>query len=376
VLLLLMSAAFPLMIAAGGFDLLSGQATTTVDGVMGGSSSAQVTCTTSTDTVMGGSSSAECEQGDSLRFSGYLNITDGGFAYTTLRYPSTLDISATAGIRIDLEPMSLDVSSNDECFATKAPLGLELEIEAPVYGCCGLSTYFALPASYPAEATPAPQFVPTTSWQYKTVWYDNVCCNDGNDASLDSVNLMSVGLYWQEGPYEVKIDALTAVDTAVSVSDLLGAAPSTAAGGELATAVMSAAVSRADSLLAYGDAWSALAVVETAAAQCANTLVLDSVTRQMLGAAAETSMAFRLGEADADAPASVSEAIEAVSAALTEAAAGSPALEWPVWSEAELTACGFEPPPQDYYSWSYPLLRLAVLKRFATKLGEQLLSLW
>lgn len=327
---------------------------------------------------MGGSSSAECEQGDSLHFYGYLNTTGGGFAYTTLSYPSALNLSACAGIRIDLAPMALDVNSSTQCFATRAPLGLELEIEAPVYGCCGLTTYFALPASYPAEATPVPQYVPATSWQYKTVWYDDVCCNDGNDATLGSVEYLSIGLYWQEGPYDVKIDALTAVDTALNISDVLSYAPATAADVELVTAVMSAAVSRANSLkLEYEDEWSALAVAETAAAQCANTAVLSSTTRQSLRAAAETSMRFRLAGKPtvADAPTSVDEAINVVTSALEEAAVNYTTLEWPVWSEDELTACGFEPPGQSYSIWLSRLLRLVVIKRFVTWLGERLPSL-
>ena len=232
---------------------------------MGGQSSGSVTSTSA-----GG-----------MNWSGFLSTDGGGFVYISCGGMSGLNLQDRAGLLFDLSSLAGD-----------APIALQVELEGR-QGCCGRAAAFAVPATATAgEAATA--FVPLGDFKQKGPWYAPNSCSCTVD--LSAVRDVSIGLYYQQGPYSLNLRGITATDAAVS-ADALIHPPLPATPG--AAVALAAALERADylatgALLAQEQMGQlALAVLETAAAQGVGSETLGELSRQQLAAAASAAQAAR-----------------------------------------------------------------------------------
>ena len=142
---------------------------------------------------------ATTQTADALTFEGYLSTQGGGFAYATVGL-GDVDLSGTVGIRIGLSSLALSSSS--------APLAFEVALTGGS-GCCGLSANFAVPATE-SEGEAAVAYISNNDWiRKRAVWYSSYC---GCVTDLSSVTKMSIGLYYQEGAYSLRISSMEADD--------------------------------------------------------------------------------------------------------------------------------------------------------------------
>ena len=244
------------------FDLLSSSWYVTVDGVMGGQSSGSVTSASA-----GG-----------INWSGFLSTDGGGFVYISRSGMSGLNLQDRTGLLFDLGSLAGD-----------APLALQVELEGR-QGCCGRAAAIAVPATAMAgEAATA--FVPLGDMKPKGPWYAPNSCSC--TVALSAVRAVSIGLYYQQGPYSLDLRGITATDTDVSADALIhpplpGAAVALAAALERADYLATGALLAEEQMDQL-----ALAVLETAAAQGAGSETLNEVARQQLAAAAAAAQAAR-----------------------------------------------------------------------------------
>lgn len=159
-----------------------------VDGVMGGKSSGDLTFLDS-NTVMS--------------FSGIISLDGGGFSSVIKSFDSAIDLSTYAGFVVELETTSAH-DPND----IDAPLGLHLQFHDSNARYIGYASAFAVPLSNSAgEAVSI--YLPQTSFD-RGSWAGRLC----NDCRIDFSSIVGMDIYvlFQNGPFEVKVNKITAVN--------------------------------------------------------------------------------------------------------------------------------------------------------------------
>ncbi|KAL9187562.1 hypothetical protein ACHAXT_001665 [Thalassiosira profunda] len=162
---------------------------------------------TQLDGVMGGQSSGNLrfeESNSVLSFDGNVNIDGGGFASVRKTGFGVLDLSSYAGVVVELVTTE---AFNGDAGSTQPPLGLHLELgdTASRYG---FASAFAVPlTSAVGEATSV--YLPLSSFD-RGSWIGRQCTNCRLDAS--SVNDIEISVLFQEGPFDVRVKSITAVD--------------------------------------------------------------------------------------------------------------------------------------------------------------------
>lgn len=168
------------------------------------------------DGVMGGRSSGTLrfeDGGTVLSFSGVVDLDGGGFASVRRSFgaAATLDLTPYAGIEVRLATTrARGGGDGDGGGDVQAPLGLHLQLHdgASRYG---FAAAFAVPLSDAAGEETA-VFLPLASFDRGSRM--GFACNDCRlDASR--VNEMDLYVLFQEGPFDVKVTSIAAVERPV-----------------------------------------------------------------------------------------------------------------------------------------------------------------
>eukprot|EP00984_Skeletonema_dohrnii_P031688 scaffold24521_cov121-Skeletonema_dohrnii-CCMP3373.AAC.2 len=182
------SLAFLLSSSSSPFHIFFVYKDSQVDGVMGGKSSGDLTFLES-NTVMS--------------FSGVISLDGGGFSSVRKSFSSAIDLSPYAGFVVELETTSAHDPNNVD-----APLGLHLQFHDSNTRYIGYASAFAVPLSSDiGEAVSV--YLPQTSFD-RGSWIGRPC----NDCQINFSSIVEMDIYvlFQEGPFEVKVKKVTAVD--------------------------------------------------------------------------------------------------------------------------------------------------------------------
>lgn len=161
---------------------------------------------TQVDGVMGGDSSGSLRFDDFntiMSFSGDIELDGGGFSSVRKQNFNPIDLTPYAGIVVQLETTEAYSSSD-----IQPPLGLHLQL-GDTSTSYGFAASFAIPlASKVGEGTSV--FLPLSSFDRGTrIGFQ--CSNCQLDFS--SVNEMDIYVLFQSGTFNVRVRAITAVDT-------------------------------------------------------------------------------------------------------------------------------------------------------------------
>ena len=228
----------------------------TLDGVMGGKSTASGTAVSSDG---------------SITFTGSINTNGGGFAYMTMLGGQTMDLSSQTGIMVSMD--SMDMQSYG-----MAPIAFNFELEGS--GRCTLSAAFAVPTTAVAGPTkawiPLSHFEPKGShWEYSSRSTGVPASCASSTTSLASISRFAIGNYYQNGPFKLVLHGVEArAGPSPAPSELTAVAPR--------DGLLASAVDRARSLLGkvgagVGEAQMAgmaAAVLDAAAAQAGDATLL------------------------------------------------------------------------------------------------------
>lgn len=159
-----------------------------VDGVMGGKSSGDLTFLES-NTVMS--------------FSGVISLDGGGFSSVIKSFNSAIDLSTYAGFVVELKT----TSAYDPNYID-APLGLHLQFHDSNARYIGYASAFAVPLSNSVGEVVS-VYLPQTSFD-RGSWIGRLC----NDCQIDFSSIVEMDIYvlFQDGPFEVKVTKITAVN--------------------------------------------------------------------------------------------------------------------------------------------------------------------
>ena len=158
------------------------------------------------DGVMGGKSSGDLtflESNSVMSFSGVISLDGGGFSSVIKSFSSAIDLSPYAGFVVELETTSAHDPNNVD-----APLGLHLQFHDSNTRYIGYASAFAVPLSSDiGEAVSV--YLPQTSFD-RGSWIGQPC----NDCQINFSSIVEMDIYvlFQEGPFEVKVKKVTAVD--------------------------------------------------------------------------------------------------------------------------------------------------------------------
>ncbi len=158
------------------------------------------------DGVMGGKSSGDLtflESDTAMSFSGIISLDGGGFSSVIKSFSSAIDLSSYAGFVVELETTSA-YDPND----IHAPLGLHLQFHDSNARYIGYASAFAVPLSNSVgEAVSV--YLPQTSFD-RGSWIGRPC----NDCQINFSSIVEMDIYvlFQDGPFEVKVNKITAVD--------------------------------------------------------------------------------------------------------------------------------------------------------------------
>jgi len=150
------------------------------------------------DGVMGGRSTGALRfQDGTLVFTGTINLVGGGFS-SIRRSMTTLDLSAFAGVLVEMETQPFAPS--------QAPLGLHLQLHDSSSS-WGFAAALAVPVSQTAAET-ASVFLPLAAFDRgsRSGWSCTSCSWD-----VTAVNGADVYVLFQEGSFQVRLRSITAV---------------------------------------------------------------------------------------------------------------------------------------------------------------------
>uniref|UniRef100_A0A7S4JSA9 NADH:ubiquinone oxidoreductase intermediate-associated protein 30 domain-containing protein n=1 Tax=Odontella aurita TaxID=265563 RepID=A0A7S4JSA9_9STRA len=191
-----------------------------VDGVMGGKSSGRLTFEDDGGGGGGGTKNV-------MVFGGDISLNGGGFSSVRRRLSSSIDLSSYAGIAVEVEThafsrssdgggASSSSSSSSSSSARTSPLGLHLQLHDASSSYYGFASAFAVPLSAESGEV-ATVFLPLDSFDRgnRMGWQCRECSLDAT-----SVDEMDVYVLFQEGPFEVRIRSIAAVEDAPPPSSL------------------------------------------------------------------------------------------------------------------------------------------------------------
>lgn len=150
------------------------------------------------DGVMGGRSTGALRfQNGALAFSGTINLAGGGFS-SIRRSMTARDLSAFAGVLVEMDTQPFAPS--------QAPLGLHLQLHDSSSS-WGFAAAFAIPVSETPGET-ASVFLPLAAFDRgsRSGWSCTSCSLD-----VTAVNGVDVYVLFQEGPFQVRLRSITAV---------------------------------------------------------------------------------------------------------------------------------------------------------------------
>jgi hypothetical protein len=219
---------FLLLLSCAAADLLEGRtARTSIDGVMGGDSTA----------------SASINEKGVLTFVGTLVTVGGGFAYVSTTGGPSVDLTGAAGLLVEFE--SIEASKFGD-----APIAFSVSLHE--YGQkCALVSAFAVPTCAGMAGQSHTAWLPFVFFGAKAnLHYMNTNDPSGPSickdyiTSLESVGWVEIGNYYQDGGFKLKMTKLEARRHPPELSDLTRCtAPSKLA---------QASIERATSLVAKG----------------------------------------------------------------------------------------------------------------------------
>ena len=221
-------------------DMLAGRSpSVTNDGVMGGRSS--------------GTATATAEDG-SIEFRGTINTNGGGFSYMTIYGSGTMDLSSADGLHVAFDTM-------ESAQYGAAPIAFSISLSGS--GPCALEAAFAVPTT--AVAKPATAWVPLSDFVAKGGHRDYgsgrtgvpaYCLRSGQTTELSNVARFAIGVYYQNGPFLLKLREMAALDAAP---------PARALGSTAAASLLEAAAQRARTLVSKAGAGVGAAQMNAAA---------------------------------------------------------------------------------------------------------------
>ena len=237
-------------------DLLDGVSTwVTVDGVMGGLSSAQLTAINGT-----------------YVFEGDVNTNGGGFAYATFVPGDSMNLSSASGLWARFSTMD---------FATygAAPVAITVTLKSSG-AACSLVGAFAVPTTQSATAgaqwVPLSRFAPKGNhWAYSSGQTDVPSYCDGSTTSLAGVDSFTLGVYYQDGPFHLALRALEARSEARA---------SVFASAEHAPSLISEAAARASNLISKVGAGVGAHQMNSLAAATLEAAALQSAISELVAA--------------------------------------------------------------------------------------------
>eukprot|EP00927_Polykrikos_kofoidii_P029729 TRINITY_DN25655_c0_g1_i1.p1 TRINITY_DN25655_c0_g1~~TRINITY_DN25655_c0_g1_i1.p1 ORF type:complete len:472 (-),score=39.81 TRINITY_DN25655_c0_g1_i1:127-1542(-) len=150
------------------------------------------------DGVMGGKSTGALRfQNNALVFTGTINLAGGGFS-SIRRSMTTHDLSRFAGVLVEME--------TQQFVPSQAPLGLHLQLhDSKSYW--GFAAAFAVPVSQTAAET-ARVFLPLAAFD-RGSRSGSSCTSCSLDVT--AINGADVYVLFQEGPFQVRLRSITAV---------------------------------------------------------------------------------------------------------------------------------------------------------------------
>jgi len=196
----------------------------TLDNVMGGTSTGEVEVTATLDNVMGGTSSGTVSYDDSVIFEGVIDISAGGFAQLHF-YDIQLDLVPYAGFVFEVDSLSPDLNEG-------APLSFEVDLSGILAGrgwplqyagqyLCTLLSSFAVPVMAPGADGTQPKvtlWVPIADLEVKPPFQTTFNSNQGycpqgplgflaepNPSNIRGLTLTNM---YQEGPYRLVVHSI------------------------------------------------------------------------------------------------------------------------------------------------------------------------
>ena len=160
------------------------------------------------DGVMGGQSSGELsflETNTIMKFSGVISLEGGGgFSSVIKSFPSSIDLKPYAGIVVELETTTI-AQHTEELYA---PLGLHLQFHDSKTRYIGYASAFAVPLSNTVGEVVS-VYLPLSSFD-RGSWIGQPCTTCEID--FTSVVEMDIYVLFQEGPFEVRVKKIAAVE--------------------------------------------------------------------------------------------------------------------------------------------------------------------
>jgi len=202
-------------------NILTGTvADVTLDDVMGGTSTGEVSTSVTLDNVMGGTStgSVEVAEDASVLFEGYCDLTSGGFAILYFDLPERLNMEEYDGFMIEVSTLPVDLNR-------AAPLAFGFDFISGGYSACSAHSSFAVPI---AESVNGSQptvrlYMDAKDFRAKGQFYTyfggylnnfiSGYCDYENlpPFMAKNVRTLAISITYQEGPYSLNIHSVVGV---------------------------------------------------------------------------------------------------------------------------------------------------------------------